>query len=602
MAANFKEIRQKLTLLPQASGVYLMKNAAGKVIYVGKAKILKNRVRSYFSGKPADDKTRELVSKICDFDYILTKTEHQALVLEANLIKKYRPKYNISLKDDKQYPFIKITADEDFPRILVTRDLKKDGSKYFGPYTDAKALRKTLRLMEWIFPLRTCGREIEENGKVYKRACLNYQMGKCPGPCIGKISKADYQKTIRNAVSFLHGRNQDVIDNLMAEMKSRSASLEFEKAALIRDKINDIQKIGNRRNLFFNDQKNRDVIGVYKEGTKAAAAVLKVLSGKLLNKEIYNIDNVADSSIAEILNAFLKQYYTEKLENLPYQILVQIEPEDFAVLNDWLNKKLIIPQRGDKRSLISIACDNAFNHVEEQKLKYLRKSNRTIFPIKELKDKLGLKKLPRKMICIDISTIQGTDTVSSLVFFENGKPKKKNYRHYMIKSVIGQDDFASMKETLTRYLTKIEEQEKPDLIIIDGGKGQLSSAFEILQKMNVENIEMISLAKRLEEVFIPGKNKSVILPRSSSALRILINIRDEAHRFAITYHRKKRSKRTLQSELDKISGVGEKTKFLLLKEFGSVENIAAASKMEMMNIKGLGEKTAEKILSILNRE
>ncbi len=592
-------IKQKLILLPESAGVYLMKNAAGKVIYVGKAKVLKHRVRSYFTGSAADAKTRELVSKIADLDYILTSTEEQALVLEANLIKKYKPRYNISLKDDKQYPFIKITVKEDFPRIFVTRNLLKDGSRYFGPYTDSRAIRKTLRLMEWIFPLRTCNRTIEAGGKSYSRACVNYQLGKCSAPCLGKITKFEYQKLITNAVNFLNGRNQDVIDEMMYQMKLFSADLEFEKAARLRDKISDIQKLNSSRNLFFTDQKNRDVIGLYKEDKKAAVAVLKVLSGKLLNKEIYNMDNVEGRDTSQIMRAFLQQYYAEKLDELPHRILLQTKPEDFITLNKLLKNKLIIPQRGEKRSLITIARDNAFNQVEEQKLKYLRKSSRTIFPIKELKDKLGLKKLPRKMVCLDISTIQGIDTVASLVFFANGKPKKKNYRHYIIKTVQQQDDFASLAETLQRYLLKLDEQEKPDLVVIDGGKGQLNSAYRILQEMKIDDIEMISLAKRLEEVFLPEKSESVILPRSSSALRLLITLRDEAHRFAITFHRKKRSSRTLSSDLDRIPGVGETTRFLLLKEFGSVEKIGKSTVSQLMNVKGIGRKSAEKILDHL---
>jgi excinuclease ABC subunit C len=592
-------LKQKLSLLPNSSGVYLMLNSKGKVIYVGKAKVLKNRIRSYFSGTFADAKTKELVGKISNFDYFLTETEDQAFVLEANLIKKYRPKYNILLKDDKQFPFIKITTKEDFPRLYITRKLEKDGSRYFGPYIDSRAIRKTLRLMEWIFPMRTCSRIIIDGKSIYKRACMNFQMGKCLAPCIGNISRQGYAKISKNAINFLNGRNQDIIDDLILEMNECSTKLDFERAAMIRDKIADIQKLNNSRNLFFTDQKNRDVIGVYKEEHLAAVVVLKVLSGKLLNKEVYDMDNVADSTNQQILAAFLQQYYTDKLDNLPARILLQFEPEDMEILNNWLNNKLFVPQRGDKRSIIQIAKDNAFNHVEEQKLKYLRKSNRTIFPIKELKDKLGLRKLPRKMICLDISTIQGTDTVSSLVFFENGKPKKKNYRHFIIKTVSGQDDFASLAETLQRYLAKIEEQEKPDLIVIDGGKGQLSSALEILEDMQVDNIEMISLAKRLEEVFLPNKKESILLPRSSSALRLLINLRDEAHRFAITFHRKKRSKRILQSDLDRIHGIGDKMKFLLLKEFGSVENIARASLSDLMNIKGMGRKSAEKVLNSL---
>jgi excinuclease ABC subunit C len=593
------KIKQKLALLPASPGVYLMMNSAGKVIYVGKAKVLKNRVRSYFSGKYSDNKTRELASKITELDYILTETEEQALILEANLIKKYRPKYNILLKDDKQFPFIKITVNEDFPRLFVTRKLEKDGARYFGPYIDSRAIRKTLRLMEWIFPMRTCGRLIKEGKTHYQRACVNFQLGKCPAPCVGKINKKEYLKIVKNAINFLNGKNQAVIDDLMLQMREYSDKFDFERAAILRDKIADIQKLNNSRNLFFTDQKNRDVIGIYKEENRAAVVVLKVLTGKLLNKEIYNMDNVEGRTENQILAAFLQQYYMEKIEALPFNILLQIEPEDKEILNKLLKNKLLIPQRGEKRSIIQIARDNAFNHVEEQKLKYLRKSDRTIFPIKELKDKLGLKKLPRKMICLDISTIQGTDTVSSLVFFENGKPKKKNYRHYIIKTVVGQDDFASLAETLERYLLKIEEQEKPDLIVIDGGKGQLSSAYKILIDIDIKNIEMISLAKRLEEVFLPGRSDSIILPRSSSALRMLINLRDEAHRFAITFHRKKRSKRTLQSELDRITGIGDKMKFQLLKEFGSVENIANASTIDLTRIKGLGMKSAKKILAAL---
>ena len=468
-AKNNLQIKQKLSLLPDSPGVYLMMNSAEDVIYVGKSKNLKNRVRSYFSGTPVDTKTKDLVKKVTNFDYILTKTEEQALILESNLIKKYKPKYNISLKDDKQYPFIKVTIKESFPKVFITRQVTKDGSRYFGPYTDAKALRKTIRLMEWIFPLRTCKRIITEGEPAFEKSCINFQLGKCPAPCIGQISKEDYKRTVSNAVNFLTGRNKIVIEDLKKEMNERSIQMKYEEAAGIRDKILNIQKLNRSRNMFFTDDKNRDVIGIYKEDKKAAVSVLKILSGKLLNKEIYSLDNVEGSLLPELMKAFLEQYYSLKLDNLPYKILLQIKPKGYEFLNQVLKKKLLIPKRGEKRSLISIARENAFNYVEEQKLKYLRKSNRTIFPIKELKDKLNLKKLPRKMICLDISTIQGTDTVSSLVFFENGKPRKKNYRHFIIKSVKGQDDYASLAETLERYLKKLEGHEKPDLIVIDGG-------------------------------------------------------------------------------------------------------------------------------------
>ncbi len=579
-----------------------MKNASGKIIYIGKAKVLRNRIRSYFTGTPTDPKTAEMISKIADLDYILTKTEEQALVLEANLIKKHKPKYNIQLKDDKSKPFIKVTIKEPFPQVFVTRDLKKDGSKYFGPYTDTKAMRKTLRMLEWIFPIRTCTRKIPQGKPVFKRSCMNYQLGKCPAPCIGKISIEEYRKNVTAMIQFIKGRNKDVLSDFTIRMKEHSDKLNFEEAAKFRDKIENVQKLNRSKNMFFTDEKNRDVVGVYQEGSKAAVAVLKILSGKLLNKEIYALNNTDGTTLSQIMEAFLKQYYSSKLDELPFRIFLQIEPDDLETLNKWLKNKLIIPQKGDNKALISIAHENAFNFVEEEKLKYLRKSNRTIFPIKELKDKLNLRKLPRKMVCIDISTIQGTDTVSSLVFFENGKPKKKNYRHFIMETVNGQDDFASMEETMRRYLNKIEENEKPDLIVIDGGKGQLSKSNNILKEMKIEDIEILSLAKRIEEVFLPGIKNSIILPRNSSALRVLVKIRDEAHRFAINFHRKRRKKRTLTSELDKIIGVGEQTKFSLLKKFGSVDNIGNASLKELMSIKGIGEKSAKLILEYLSKK
>ncbi|MBT4332695.1 MAG: excinuclease ABC subunit UvrC [Candidatus Cloacimonetes bacterium] len=596
-------VKPKLKLLPVSPGVYIMKNASDKIIYIGKAKVLRNRVRSYFTGTHNDAKTIEMVSKIADLEYILTQTENQALELEANLVKKHQPKYNIQLKDDKRKPFIKITIKEPFPQVFVTRELKKDGSKYFyfGPYTDTKALRKTMRMLEWIFPIRTCTRSIPDGKPVFERACMNFQLGKCTAPCIGNISKEDYKKNVNALIQFVKGRNQEVINDLTARMKKCSDDLKFEEAAEIRDKIENVQKLNRSKNMFFTDEKNRDIIGVYQEGDKAAVAVLKILSGKLLNKEIYALNNTEGSSLHQIMEAFLKQYYASKLEELPFRIFLQVEPEDIETINKWLKNKLVIPKKGDNKTLISIAKENAFNFVEEEKLKYLRKSNRTIFPIKELKDKLGLKKLPRKMICIDISTIQGTDTVSSLVFFENGKPKKKNYRHFIMKTVKGQDDFASMEETMRRYLNKIDENEKPDVIVIDGGKGQLSKSYNILQEMKKTDIEMISLAKRVEEVFLPNNKNSIILPRNSSALRVLIKIRDEAHRFAITFHRKRRKKRTLKSELDSISGVGEQTKFSLLKKFGSVENIGKASMIELMSVRGIGERSAKIILDYLSK-
>lgn len=596
MQKDNEKIKQKLSLLPEMPGVYLMKDAEAKIIYVGKAVVLKNRVKSYFTGQFNDQKTEQLVSKIDDFEYFITNSEREAFLLEENLIKKHQPKYNILLKDDKKYPFIKITNQEAFPRIMVTRDVIKDGSKYYGPYTDVKYLRRRLQTLEWIFPHRTCSREIPEAPVIYKRACINFQMKKCPAPCIGEIDKAGYRKIIQRISSFLLGRNQELLKELSDEMMSCAENLQFERAATIRDQIREIEKIQKSQTMHFTDEKDRDIIALYQEDQHVAVTVLKILNGKMSGKEVYPLKNAEFFSKQEIMNAFLIQYYSSKLEDLPYQIVLQFEPDDFESIQDLLGKKIHIPQRGEFKQLITIAEKNAFDFVESQKLAHMRKSSRTIVPVQELKEKLGLKKLPRKMVCMDISTIQGSDTVSSMVFFENGKALKRQYKRFVMKTVEGQNDFASMAETMQRFLQHTgndEKWEKPDLIVIDGGKGQLSAAYELLQDSPHSDIEMISLAKRVEEVFLPNQSESIYLPRNSSALRLLVNIRDEAHRFAITFHRQRRNSRTLYSELDDIKGIGEEKKLMLLKHFGSVDAISKASIKALSDVKGIGQSFAQ---------
>ncbi len=596
MAKISEELKTKLRLLPSKPGCYLWKNEKGKIIYVGKAVNLKNRVMSYINGKPSDPKTARLVSKICDLDYIITNTESEALELEANLIKQHRPRYNIIMKDDKRYPFIKVTTKEPFPRVFVTRDYKKDGNRYFGPHTNAGAVRKTMRLMEWIFPIRRCTRNIPADKVVFDKACINYQLGTCTAPCIGKISVNEYKRVVDQMMKFLKGKHNAIIDELKAEMQEQAEKMEFEKAALTRDKIEALQKVQSNRTMFLTDFKDRDIIALAKEEDIAAVVVIKMVEGKVLHKEVYPLSQVKESTESEILSFFLQSYYAQ-IDELPHSILLQLEPDIMDVLNEWLGNRLTLPQRGEKAQLINVAKLNAFNYVEEQKLAHLRKATRTIVPIQELKELLGLPKLPRKIVCMDISTIQGSDTVSSAVFFENGKPKKKMYRKFIMKTVIGQDDFASMAETLERFLheTEKDEQLKPDLIVIDGGKGQLNRAYSQLREQSDGSISMISLAKRIEEVFVAGQTSSILLPRSSGALRVLIDVRDEAHRFAITFHRQRRSKRTIKSELDNIKGVGDKTKFLLLKEFGSVDGIKRATVGELTEVKGISLKLATEI-------
>ncbi|MDD3051239.1 MAG: excinuclease ABC subunit UvrC, partial [Candidatus Cloacimonetes bacterium] len=425
------------------------------------------------------------------------------------------------------------------------------------------------------------------------------------------IGKEDYKVIVHQVLNFLQGKDQLVLDELHKQMNELAEKMKFEEAALIRDRINNIEKLHQNQNIYFSDGKSRDVIGFYRVENLAAVTVLKILSGKLLNREVYKLDNVENSTEAELIEAFLKQYYVEKnnsdneevAENLPFRIICQIVPDNYEEINIWLKNKLVIPQKGDLSKLIALAKENAFNLVENEKLKYLRQKEKSIFPVKDLKERLNLSKLPRNVVCFDISNIQGTDTVASMVFFENGKPKKKNYRRFIVKDVNSPDDFASMYEVITRYLKRVKSGEEltPDLMVIDGGKGQLNIARKVFMELSIENIELISLAKRVEEVFIPGLSESIMLARSSSGLKMLVHLRDEAHRFAISFHRIRRNKRTLFSELDNINGLSEAKKFLLLKELGSVENIRKASIEDLTTIKGIGFKLAKKINENLNR-
>ncbi len=599
MQAPTKEIETKLSFLPEQPGVYIWKGKSAEVIYVGKALNLKNRIKSYLNPSGKDTKTEQLVKNIADLEYIITNSEIDAFLLEATLIKKYRPKYNIMLKDDKRYPFVKVTINEPFPRIFITRDLIKDGSKYFGPYTDVRALKRTLRSFEWIFPIRSCARNIPRIK--YKQACINYQLGKCPAPCVGYISQSDYALIVNRLLRFFGGHYHEILDEFRTEMQLASTLLKFEEAAKLRDRIIAIERIQKRQSVFFTDRRNIDIVGFYQEDRTCICLILKMKDGAIVNQENYPLTNLDFEPRETILFSFLQLYYTT-VENMPEEVLLPFEPLDLDKLNLWLENKFVVPQRGEKTKLIAMAKRNAFHLVEESKLAHLRKANRTIFPIQELKDVLLLPRLPRKMVCMDISTIQGTDTVSSAVFFENGKAKKKFYRHFIIRSIDTQNDFAAMQETLQRFLAEVDKdaEMKPDLIIIDGGKGQLSASQAVLLASDKTDISLISLAKRAEEVFVPKAESSIILPRSSSALRLLVNIRDEAHRFAITFHRSRRSKRTLASALETIPGVGEQSMFLLLKALGSVEQISKTGIETLCQIKGIGPKTAETIYKHFN--
>ena len=589
-----QKLREKISLIPHKPGVYLMKSKSGKIIYVGKAGNLKKRLNTYFSGKAVDQKTNILKKSIYDFFYIITNTDQESYLLEDTLIKKHRPKYNVLLKDDKRYPFLKITK-EYFPRLIITREFKKDGGDYFGPFSDARAVRKTANLLQTLFPLRLCNHRFTEH-RVFPKACLNFQIGKCLAPCTRAIKKPDYDDLVHSAKQFLRGRVNFVVQQLKGRMKKLADELDFEGAKKIKQQLADLHQTLSMQSVFFVDGKSRDVVAGYQEESACAITILRVVEGRLLSKQVYPLKNMQATKYSDILHSFLTQYYLPRLDTLPHQIIVDASPSDFEKINSILKNRLITPQRGKFGKLLLIARKNAFSFVEEQKLMHIRAASRTIFPIQELKEKLCLSKLPRKIICIDISTIQGTDTVASLVFFENGKPKKSNYRHFAIKGEQRQDDYSAIRQTLSRFLTKIDDYAKIDLIIIDGGKGQLSSAKGVLKSFEFK-CDLISLAKRLEEVFTTKTQDSIILAKTSSALKLLTKIRDEAHRFAINYHKKRRSSRTLASSLDSI--VGKKRKFILLKSFGSVENLKKATFEDLIAVNGIGEALAKRILEKL---
>ncbi|MEA2103295.1 MAG: excinuclease ABC subunit UvrC [Candidatus Cloacimonadota bacterium] len=607
MFSKFKEkIKEKLKLVPHSPGVYLMKNSGRKIIYVGKAKDLKKRVSSYFSKLKFDyPKTEVLVSKICEFDYIVTKNEFEALALEDNLIKKYRPRFNIALKDDKKYPYIKVPLNQNFPRITITRKIYKDGAKYFGPFTEAATIRYSIKLLEKIFKLRTCNKKIPRNPEKESdtnRACLNFQINKCDAPCIGNISYEEYRKKINQVILFLKGKISIVTKELEEEMQKASSAQKFEEAAKYRDQIMRIKKLSSRQIVNKYNYEDLDVIGIAREEDICCAVLFKIREGKLIRKEHYFLENTEDENFSAILNRFLVHYYNTQ-ENKAPKILLQTIAEDNELLEEWLKVKLFVPKIGDKQKLVAMARKNAFLYMEEKKLAHLKATHRTVFSVQELKDKLHLTKLPRKIAAFDVSNLYGLESVASMVFFYNGKPKKSQYRRFKIKTVEGINDFLMMEEVVTRYLSHLEDDsfEKPDLILIDGGKGQLSNAKKALNKYPYD-IYLFSLAKRLEEVFESGKKEPIIIPKTSQALKLLQRLRDEAHRFAITYHKKLRDRKTTASELDNIPGIGEKRKFELLKHFTSVQKIKSSTVEELSSLPKISKNLANAILENLKKK
>ena len=605
--------------LPSKPGVYLMKNSLGEVIYVGKAKILKNRVKSYFqNSKNHSEKVRVMVKHIAEFEYIVTDSEMEALILECNLIKKYSPRYNILLKDDKFYPFIKITVNDDFPRVFVTRNYSKDGSKYFGPYTNGTAVYETINLINKIFPLRTCKLLIKEGGETV-RPCLNYHIKKCFGPCGGYISKEEYGKMINDVIDILSGKDTTVLKVLQSEMEEASMNLEFEKAADLRDKILAIKE---KQKIFKTMEGDEDFINIYKDEKDSCVQVFFSREGKILGREHFIFENTAEDSIEEILEEFITSFYggTAKVPRTIYvPAISNVElVEEYLTIKRGAKVWIKVPQKGQKREMLEMVKNNAQITLEKFKDKYLIDKEINKIALEELQELLDLEIWPSRIEAYDISNIQGVDSVGSMIVFEEGRSKNSDYRRFRIKTVKGANDYDSMREILTRRFSHGLEEVKaiqesklqisagkfsnfPDLIMMDGGKGQINIALEVLRDLNI-NIPVCGLVKDDKHATrgIIYNNEELIINRSSNLMQLIRRIQDEVHRFAITYHRSLRDKRTLHSVLDDIPNVGEKRRRALLMKFGSVDNIKSATLEQLLETPSINNKAAESIYQYFN--
>ena len=604
--------------LPEKPGVYIMKNSLGEIIYVGKAKILKNRVRSYFQhSKNHSEKVKVMVKNISEFEYIVTDSEMEALILECNLIKKHSPRYNIALKDDKFYPFIKITTNDDYPRVFVTRKYAKDGAKYFGPYTNGTAVYETITLINKIFPIRTCKLLINEGGEKV-RPCLNYHIKKCVAPCAGYVTKEQYSEMINDIMDILNGKDKTIIKTLKKDMEDASMNLEFEKAAKYRDKILAIEAIVEKQKIFKTMEGDEDFINIYQDEKDSCIQIFFSREGKITGREHFIFENTADDKIGEVLEDFITSFYGGTAQ-IPRTIYVP-DIEDSELIEDFLTIKrgakawIKIPQKGQKKDMLEMVRNNAKITLEQFKDKFLKEKEVNRISLEELQYLLDLDESPFRIEAYDISNIQGVDSVGTMVVFEEGKSKNSDYRRFKIKSVKGANDYDSMREILERRFShgleeikKIQERNLnfssgkfssfPDLIMMDGGKGQVNVALEVLEKLNI-SIPVCGLVKddKHQTRGIIYNNKELIINRSSNLMQMIRRIQDEVHRFAITYHRTLRDKRTLHSILEDIPNVGEKRRRNLLMKFGSVENIKNATLEELLETPSIDKKAAQSIV------
>ncbi|MCX6058073.1 MAG: excinuclease ABC subunit UvrC [Chloroflexi bacterium] len=619
------EISEKLqgilTTLPAKPGCYIYHNAEGTIIYVGKAISLKNRVRSYFhSDSSHDAKTRRLVREIVDIEWIVVGSELEALILEMNLIKKHRPKYNIRLKDDKRYPYIKIHLNEPFPIVTVTRQMEEDGSRYFGPYTSAWAVYQTLDVLRRIFPYLTCDREITG---LDKRACLYFDIKLCIAPCIGAVDQAGYRQMISDLMEFLSGHSEDIVTRLEAEMQKASEEMRFEKAAAVRDQLKAISSIIERQKIVFaSDYKDSDVLAMARTDGEACVQIFFIRGGKLIGREYFILEGTEDTDNQEVMTEFVKQFYTEAA-NIPEQVMIpeEIKMEEASIISQWLKSKrggqkveIFVPKDGQPHELVEMAAENASETLQALRAQWQADAHKQEQALGELQSALKLSAPPNRIECYDVSHTQGVATVGAMVVFEQGVPAKKLYRKFNIDSTsIGApDDFASMEEMLTRRFKRWRSAEEtepspgakkdasfsflPDLIIIDGGKGQLGRVVKVLEQFGLfDKVPVVGLAKQEEEIFFPHNSQPLILPRHSQGLYLVQRIRDEAHRYGITAHRARRSKQGLASQLDSIPNIGPARRKALLKYFGSMDKIREASVEELTTVKGMNKSAAESI-------
>lgn len=592
-------IREKLKLLPDTPGVYIMLDKYSNVIYVGKARVLKNRVRQYFHNTPKPEKVMQMVANVADFNYIITQTEIDALALENNLIKKYKPKYNILLKDDKTYPYIKADMREKFPSFSVTRKIKNDGCKYFGPFMGGINYKDILETVQLLFSVRLCHTSITATPK---RECLNYHIGRCTAPCAHKVSEEEYAKQVKTALSFLEGNYKDASEILTEKMLSAAENEAFELAIDYKNKISMLSKLEAKRITSINKYIDADIIAYSSNGLYSAASVLITRMGIMQGASSFALDE-AHMSDSEALTSFIVQYYSHHIP--PPEIIVEDYCEKELIYEFFKTKyrryvEITLAKQGIKAELLNMARDNATDYLEKSVDKIKHKDDMTVNACMRLQEQLNLKRYPRRMECYDISNVSGVDKVGSMVVFIDGEADKNSYRRFKIKTVEGADDFASMKEVLLRRLTKLgtEEEEKfpkPDLIVIDGGKGQLSAVNEIFEQLGINDIELISLAKQEEEIFTPYSQDSVKIPRRDYSLRMVQRIRDEAHRFAITYFRNLHSKRNLESVLNEIEGIGKQKRIALMTKFSTIDRIMNASEEEIAETQGIGKELAKKI-------